>query len=154
MLTFLTQDPLRKMTSTLLTGTSHITCHSTAQNFTGYASLQNNTCWNITVSRSCVNTVLVWGCTESRGVRRCTQWSIACDEFVVIMDRVQNSKHHNEILLLGDFNINMFKPNPAWVSTLSLFNLHQCVQSPTRVTSTTSTLIDYIYIYVCVCEQS
>ena len=61
------------------------------------------------------------------------------------MDRVQNSKHHNEILLLGDFNIDMFKPNPAWVSTLSLFNLHQCVQSPTRVTSTTSTLIDHIY---------
>ena len=26
------------------------------------------------------------------------------DEFVVMMDRVQNSKHHNEILLLGDFN--------------------------------------------------
>ena len=40
----------------------------------------------------------------------------------------------------------MFKPNPAWVSFLSLFNLHQCVQSPTRVTSTTSTLIDYIYV--------
>ena len=68
------------------------------------------------------------------------------DEFVVMMDRVQNSKHHNEILLLGDFNIDMFKPNPAWVSTLSLFNLHQCVQSPTRVTSTTSTRIDHIYV--------
>ena len=68
------------------------------------------------------------------------------DEFVVMMDRDQNSKHHNEILLLGDFNINMFKPNPAWVLTLSLFNLHQCVQSPTRVTSTTSTLIDHIYM--------
>ena len=72
------------------------------------------------------------------------------DEFVVMMDRVQNGKHHNEILLLGDFNIDMFKPNPARVSTLSLFNLHQCVQSPTRVTSTTSTLTDLIYIY----EQS
>ena len=41
------------------------------------------------------------------------------DEFVVMMDRVQNSKHHNEILLPGDFNIDVFKPNPAWVSTLS-----------------------------------
>ena len=68
------------------------------------------------------------------------------DEFAVMMDRVQNSKHHNEILLLGDFNIDMLKPNPAWVSTLSLFNLHQCVQSPTRVTSTASTLIDHIYV--------
>ena len=68
------------------------------------------------------------------------------DEFVVMMDRVQNSKHHNEILLPGDFNIDMFKPNPGWVSTLSLFNLHQCVQSPTRVTSTTTTLIDHIYV--------
>ena len=54
------------------------------------------------------------------------------DEFVVLMDRIQNSKHHNEILLLGDYKIDMFKPNPAWVSTLFLFNLHQCVQSPTR----------------------
>ena len=63
-----------------------------------------------------------------------------------MMDRVQNSKHHNEILLLDDFNIDMFKPNPAWVSTMSLFNLHQCVQSPTRVTSTTSTLLDHIYV--------
>ena len=69
------------------------------------------------------------------------------DEFVVMMDRVQNSKHHNEILLLGDFNTDMFKPNPAWVSTLSLFNLHQCVQSLTRVTSTTSALIDHIYMW-------
>ena len=68
------------------------------------------------------------------------------DESVVMMDRVQNSKHHDEILLLGDFNIDMFKPNPAWISTLSLFNLRQCVQSPTRVTSTTSTLIDRIYM--------
>ena len=49
------------------------------------------------------------------------------DEFVVMMDRVQNSKHLNEILLLGYFNIDMFKPNPAWVSVLCLFNLHQCV---------------------------
>ena len=68
------------------------------------------------------------------------------DEFVVMMDRVQNSNHHNEILLLGDFNLDLFKPNPSWVSTLSLFNLHQCVQSPTRVTSTTSTLTDHIYV--------
>ena len=68
------------------------------------------------------------------------------DEFVVMVDRVQNSKHHNEVLLPGDFNIDTFKPNPAWVSTLSLFNLHQCVQFQTRVTSTTSTLIDHIYV--------
>ena len=60
------------------------------------------------------------------------------------MDRVQNSTHRNEILLLGDFNSDMFKPNPAWVSTLSLFN--QCVQSPTRMTLTTSSLIDHIYV--------
>ena len=47
-------------------------------------------------------------------------------------------------LLQGDFNIAMFKSNPAWASTLSLFNLHQCVQSATRVTFATSTLIDHI----------
>lgn len=65
------------------------------------------------------------------------------DDFVNMMDSVQ--KHDNDILLLGDFNIDMLKPNPAWASTISLFNLHQSVTSPTRVTSTTKTLIDHIY---------
>ena len=49
-------------------------------------------------------------------------------------------------LLLGDFNLDVFKSNPASASTLSLFNLHQCVHAATRVTLTTSTLIDHIYV--------
>ena len=68
------------------------------------------------------------------------------DEFVTMMDRVQDHKHTNDILLLGDFKIDMFKYNPLWASTLSLYNLHQCVQSATRVILTTSTPIDHICV--------
>ena len=64
------------------------------------------------------------------------------DEFVTMMDRVQAHKHTNDTLPPGDFNIDVFKSNPAWIPTLSLFILHQCVESATRVALTTSTLID------------
>ena len=66
------------------------------------------------------------------------------DEFVTRRNRVQDHKHTTDILLLGDFNTDMFKSNPAWASTRSLFNLDQYVQSATRVTLTTSTLVDHI----------
>ena len=62
------------------------------------------------------------------------------------MDRVQDNKHVNDILLPSDFNIDMFKSNPAWVSTLSVFKLHHCVQSAKRMTLTTSALVDHIYV--------
>ena len=42
--TFLTQDPLRKTTSTLLTGTWDVPGHSTAQNFIGYALIVQELC--------------------------------------------------------------------------------------------------------------
>ena len=66
------------------------------------------------------------------------------DEFARMTDKVRDHKHTNDILLLGD--LDMFKSNPAWASTLSLFNLHQCVQSATRVTLRTPALIDHIYV--------
>ena len=39
------------------------------------------------------------------------------DEFVTMMDTVADSK--NNILLLGDFNIDLFKPHSAWESSLT-----------------------------------
>ena len=49
------------------------------------------------------------------------------------------------ILLLGDLNIDLTKSHSAWESTYSLVGLHQFVNKPTRVTSTTDVLIDHIY---------
>ena len=46
---------------------------------------------------------------------------------------------------MGDFNIDLLKKHPAWESTFTLFGLHQLINKPTRVTPTSSTLIDHIY---------
>jgi hypothetical protein len=63
------------------------------------------------------------------------------DDFLSMCDRICNTS----TLLLGDFNIDMLKPHPAWDSTITLLGLKQLVNSSTRITSTTSTLIDHIY---------
>ena len=65
------------------------------------------------------------------------------DDFVNMMDNVNASGKN--VLLLGDFNIDLFKRNNAWSSTTALFGLVQLVPSATRVTSSTSTLIDHVY---------
>ena len=65
------------------------------------------------------------------------------DYFVSMLDNA-NATGRN-VLLLGDFNIDMLKRNSAWDSTTALFGLSQLVNTPTRVTASTSTLIDHIY---------
>ena len=60
-----------------------------------------------------------------------------------MMDRVQDCKLN--VVLLGDFNIDMQKSIPAWDSTVSLFSLDQMITSPTRITPHSSMLIDHIY---------
>ena len=67
------------------------------------------------------------------------------DDFVAMMDVVENVEHGKDVILLGDFNVNVLKNNASWDSTISLFNLHQMVQTPTRVTQSTESLIDHIY---------
>ena len=65
------------------------------------------------------------------------------DDFLQNFDSVD--VHKSDILLLGDFNINMLKSHAAWDCTTTLVGLKQLVTSPTRVTSTSATLIDHIY---------
>ena len=65
------------------------------------------------------------------------------DEFVTMLDKVSESK--NNVLLLGDFNIDLLKPHLAWESTFSVLGLNQLITQPTRVACSTSTLIDHIY---------
>ena len=65
------------------------------------------------------------------------------DQYVTMMDRVQDCKLN--VVLLGDFNTDMQKTNPAWDSTISLFDLDQMITSSTRITPHSSTLTDHVY---------
>ena len=65
------------------------------------------------------------------------------DYFISMMDKVTECNANN--LLLGDFNIDLFKQPPAWNNTTALFGLEQLVEEATRVTKSSATLIDHIY---------
>ena len=69
------------------------------------------------------------------------------DNFVQMIDNIHTVKPHADILVLGDFNIDLLKPHSSWDSTIRLLGLTQLVKSPTRITQTSATLIDHIYIY-------
>ena len=47
------------------------------------------------------------------------------DQFVTMMDKVYDWKLN--VVLLGDFNTDMQKSNPAWDCTISLFCLDQMI---------------------------
>ena len=65
------------------------------------------------------------------------------DDFTAMLDKAK--QFSSDIVLLGDFNINMFLSNPAWECTTSLFGLKQLITTATRVSPSSSTLIDHIY---------
>ena len=67
------------------------------------------------------------------------------DNFVQMIDNIHTVKPHADILVLGDFNIDLLKPHSFWDSTITLLGLTQLVKSPTRITQTSATLIDDIY---------
>ena len=65
------------------------------------------------------------------------------ENFVQMMDTITPSNRN--ILLQGDFNVNLLEPHPSWQSTLTLFGLKQIVTKPTRISLTTTSLLDHIY---------
>ena len=64
------------------------------------------------------------------------------DNFLCMIDRIDIP--NNDILLLGDFNIDMLKSHTAWDSTITMLGLKQLVSTPTRVTATSATIVDHI----------
>ena len=66
------------------------------------------------------------------------------DKFDLMMDAVANDS--KETIILGDFNIDLLKPNKNWIQTYENHNLQQIIHLPTRVTPTSKTLIDHIYV--------
>ena len=63
-----------------------------------------------------------------------------------MIDSIHIVKPYADILVLGDFNIDLLKPHSSWDSTITLIGLNQLVKSPTRIKETSATLIDDIYI--------
>ena len=58
------------------------------------------------------------------------------------------SKCDMEMVIFGDFNINMFKESNygKWKTMYVSFNLKQIITEATRVTVSSSTLIDHVYV--------
>ena len=65
------------------------------------------------------------------------------DMFVSMMDNV-NALNLNTVIL-GDFNINLLLTQQSWETTTNTLGLTQLISQPTRITNTSSTLIDHIY---------
>ena len=66
------------------------------------------------------------------------------DNFIFLMDAVWLES--KEIILLGDFNTDLLKPNKSRLQTLEKFHLYQLISTLTRVTATSKTLIDHINV--------
>ena len=67
------------------------------------------------------------------------------DDFSDMLDCIYKINPNRDILLLGDFNIDLIKPHPRWSSVLTSLGLAQLINKPTRVASTSATLLDHIY---------
>ena len=63
-------------------------------------------------------------------------------------DKLINSSKsiNNELIILGDFNINMNSLNRKWSNVLHQLNLSQLIQQSTRVSQYSKSLIDHIYV--------
>ena len=66
------------------------------------------------------------------------------ERFNDMMDSVSND--YSEIIILGDFNINLLEKHDMWKDLFESCDLKQLVDTPTRVTLQTKTLIDHIYV--------
>ena len=55
---------------------------------------------------------------------------------------------NKEIIILGDFNKDLLNlnVNNEWSNFITSFGLSQLITEPTRVTNTTKTLIDHLYV--------
>lgn len=72
-------------------------------------------------------------------------------EWLTLMDQCLSCMYNEEkdIVLLGDINIDWNcdnAPKSRWEELCSNYHLNQMVHEPTRVTSTTATIIDHIFV--------
>ena len=80
-------------------------------------------------------------CTVYRPPNACSEW---IDLFEKELSVAQTTGF--EFLLMGDFNIDMKScSNNKWLNLIQLFDLSQLVKDPTRITESTSSIIDHVY---------
>ena len=68
------------------------------------------------------------------------------NSLIGVLEKFQIDK--KQCILMGDFNINIHADNndhDAFLTTLSCIGLHQIIETDTRITSTSSSLIDHVY---------
>ena len=51
-----------------------------------------------------------------------------------------------EIIIMGDFNIDLLKTHASWRLIYEQYCLQQVIDIPTRITATSKTLLDHIYV--------
>ena len=66
------------------------------------------------------------------------------DRFISMMDKAYD--YSKDIIVLGDFNMDLLKENSHWNLTYKSYGLSQLIQSPTRVAKGSKTLIDHLYV--------
>ena len=62
-----------------------------------------------------------------------------------MLDDVYKATNLADVFILVNFNIDTLKPHSCWDSTLVVFGFVQLINSPTRTTPTSTSLIDHIY---------
>jgi exonuclease III len=66
------------------------------------------------------------------------------DNFLDMMDHIQSLNMNT--ILLGDFNIDLLTIQPHWKMIINMIGFEQLIKDPTRITKTSSTLLDHIYV--------
>lgn len=80
-------------------------------------------------------------CSVYRPPSACSDWINSFEEELTIAQTTGL-----EFILMGDFNIDITHSiNTKWMNLIQLFDLTQLVSSPTRVTQSSSTIIDHVY---------
>ncbi|XP_050392237.1 uncharacterized protein LOC126810913 [Patella vulgata] len=88
------------------------------------------------------NTTLIFLCCVYRNPASRCNW---LENFKQMIELPWNSG--SEIIMFGDLNIDILNHNNCyWLDVLDLYNLKQIITSPTRVTSHSSTLFDYVIV--------
>ena len=63
-------------------------------------------------------------------------------DFMNMMDKIPDGC---DVILLGDFNFDLFNIQNSWMTVIAMLGLSQLITDFTRVTNKTQTLIDHIY---------
>ena len=111
--------------------------------FTHRADMETNDIESIWVEFKNNKQKTVFTCYRYRPPSSSTDW---INKFENNIERAISD--NREIILLGDFNFNLFQEHSAtksWKRLINVLNFQQLINKPTRVTDISETLIDHVY---------